>query len=354
MSARIFHIDASLDGASLGQTLKQLLGDRSWSEVKRLIATRHVQVHGNLCLDDARRVKRGDVVKLFEQPLDKPPEADDLDIVYRDAHLAIVEKPAGITTQREPREQSNGRAQKQATLDELLQQAIDRQGPVREAKPQATSPAKNDGGFIFKRRVPEREARSAPSKPARQVVRPVHRLDRDTSGLMVFALSPTAETKLFAMFKHHDVERVYRAVVIGRIERPMTIESDLVRDRGDGLRGSTSDPRAADKQHAITHVRPIETFGDYTIVECRLETGRTHQIRIHLAERGHMLCGEKTYTKPLGGKPFRDASDAPRHALHAARIAFAHPITGEKMFRESDWPRDLGRWLDKSRAAASH
>ena len=350
MSARIFHIDASLDGASLGQALKQLLGDRSWSEVKRLIATRHVQVHDNLCLDDARRVKRGDVVKCFAQPLDKPPEADDLAIVYRDAHVAIVEKPAGITTQREPRETHVGRAQRQATLDELLQQAIDRLGPIRES-PLAASPPKADDGFIFKRRVAEREARSAPSKPARQTVRPVHRLDRDTSGLMVFALSPAAEAKLFAMFKTHAVERVYRAVVTGHVERAITIESDLTRDRGDGLRGSTTDPRAADKQHAVTHVRPVESIGDYTIVECRLETGRTHQIRIHLAERGHMLCGERTYTKPFGGKPFKDASDAPRHALHAARIAFAHPITGERIARESDWPRDLGRWLERLRTS---
>ena len=95
----------------------------------------------------------------------------------------------------------------------------------------------------------------------------------------------------------------------------------------------------------IEHIRTAE--GDYSIIECRLETGRTHQIRIHLAEAGHMLCGEKMYTRRLGEKQFKDPSSAPRHVLHSAKLKLDHPISGEKLHYVSDWPPDLRRWLDR-------
>jgi 23S rRNA pseudouridine1911/1915/1917 synthase len=143
---------------------------------------------------------------------------------------------------------------------------------------------------------------------------------------------------------------------------PRTIDTWLARDRGDGLRGSVGSDRQAepelrtdlageippggrDLQRAITHVRPMEQLAGYTIVECRLETGRTHQIRIHLAEIGHMLCGEKTYTHAPGQKPQADASGAPRQALHAAEIAFTHPITNQPLRFRMPLPKDLKGWL---------
>jgi 23S rRNA pseudouridine1911/1915/1917 synthase len=180
----------------------------------------------------------------------------------------------------------------------------------------------------------------------------VHRLDRDTSGLMLFALSPRAEQALVKMFKGHDIRRAYLAVVHGRLEA-RTIDSWLVRDRGDGLRGST--PRGRDDpdaKHAFTHVRPVEHLGDaYTVVECRLETGRTHQIRIHLAEIGHMLCGERVYTRPSpGAPPTPDHSGAPRHALHSAELEFVHPVSGQEMRFASPLPRDLAEWLKRLKA----
>lgn len=339
---RNFHIDARHDGASLAQALKQLLQGKSWSDVKRLIANRHVQIHGNLCLEEGRRLKTGDVIKVWDEPLGKLPEATDIPIVYRDEHLLIVEKPAGITTQREAREKGS-RDQKQATLDELLNVALS-----KLPRPQPKAKPAEDDGFILKKR-----STSSPDSVKSIVkVRPVHRLDRDTSGLMIFALSAAAEVKLTSLFKEHAIDRIYRAVVLGRIEKPATYESDFIRDRGDGLRGSTTEEKARDRQHAITHVTPIEhlrtnTGDDYTVIECRLETGRTHQIRIHLAEAGHMLCGEKMYTRRLGEKPFRDGSHAPRHALHSARLELEHPITRASLKFVSDWPPDLRRWLDR-------
>jgi 23S rRNA pseudouridine1911/1915/1917 synthase len=349
MAFRIYHIEAPLDGSSLAQAIKQLVPSTSWSHAKKLIANRHVQVHGNLCLEEGRRVKTGDVVKVWDEPLGKTPTSEDLTIVYRDAHLIVIDKPAGITTQREAREISDHRNQKQATLDELVQQAILRLPPIVEEAP--AKPAPPPEGFILKRRA---NAGEKPSKPTPPKVRPVHRLDRDTSGLILFALSPAAETKLASMFKGHTIERAYRAVVVGDLREAMKIESHLVRDRGDGLRGSSDDPKAKDRQHAVTYVRPLEHLGKtYTIVECRLETGRTHQIRIHLAERGHMLCGEKVYTKPLSGKAVRDESGAPRHALHSATLALAHPVTGKPLKFVSEWPRDLARWLERLRTVPS-
>jgi 23S rRNA pseudouridine1911/1915/1917 synthase len=170
---------------------------------------------------------------------------------------------------------------------------------------------------------------------------------------MLFALSAHAEHELSRMFKQHAIDRTYLAVVHGH-PAAQTIDSYFVRDRGDGLRGST--PRCADDptaQHAVTHVKPLEPIGPYSLVECRLETGRTHQIRIHLAESGHMLCGEPTYTRPTPtSPPTRDESRAPRLALHSADLRFTHPVTNKPMQFHLPLPKDLSQWLDRLRQAA--
>jgi 23S rRNA pseudouridine1911/1915/1917 synthase len=177
-------------------------------------------------------------------------------------------------------------------------------------------------------------------------LRVVHRLDRDTSGLIVFARTVEAGRHLVQMFRKHDLERVYWAVAHGRV-RAQTIESYLVRDRGDGLRGSTR--LAGVGKRAVTHLRPIEYLNGYTLVECRIETGRTHQIRIHLAEAGHIVCGEKVYRRRLHGPPLEDQSGAERQALHAARLALKHPVTGASLEFEMSLPPDMVRLLARLR-----
>jgi 23S rRNA pseudouridine1911/1915/1917 synthase len=177
-------------------------------------------------------------------------------------------------------------------------------------------------------------------------VRAVHRLDRDTSGLMVFARTIAAQKHLEQQFRKHTTGRRYMAIVHGHVIE-QTIESRLVRDRGDGIRGSTSLPNTG--KHSLTHVRPIEKLGDYTLVECRPETGRTHQIRIHLAEIGHPLCGEKIYLQPLFRQPVKDISAAPRLALSAVELTFQHPITGETMHFESPLSADLRQLIKNLR-----
>jgi 23S rRNA pseudouridine1911/1915/1917 synthase len=362
MSPPLFHLSKEHDGLSLGQALKRLKPDESWSQVRKLIAARRVQVNGNLCLDEGRRVKAGDVLKIAERSLAKPAEEADIRLVNLDVHLLVVQKPAGVTTlrHREETDLPPRRKQLQPTLDELLPRVLVRHLGI--AMPDHTNPKRQRGSDRFTRGT----ATTGRGFDKRLAVRAVHRLDRDTSGLMIFARSPEAEQKLIRMFAKHAVQRAYVAVVHGQLTEPRTIDTWLARDRGDGLRGSIgfnvgSDRRAEPElrtdpareippgsrnlQRAITHVRPMEQLTGYTLVECRLETGRTHQIRIHLSEISHMLCGEQTYPHAPGQKPQADASGAPRQALHAAEIAFTHPITNQPLRFRMPLQKDLKDWL---------
>jgi 23S rRNA pseudouridine1911/1915/1917 synthase len=120
-----------------------------------------------------------------------------------------------------------------------------------------------------------------------------------------------------------------------------------VRDRGDGRRGSSAVPGQG--QRAVTHVRVLEEWGAYTLVECRLETGRTHQVRIHLGEAGMPLCGERIYDRPLHGRPLPDGSGIKRVALHAAILGFEHPATGQRLRWTSPLPKDMADLIRRLR-----
>jgi 23S rRNA pseudouridine1911/1915/1917 synthase len=228
-------------------------------------------------------------------------------IRHADDQVVVVDKPAGLTTMRHPEEAAEfGRRARRflpPTLADLLPGLLARGRPGHQPPPRA-----------------------------------VHRLDKETSGLVVFARTAEAERHLGRQFRAHSTERLYRGVVRGRA-REGRIESWLVRDRGDGRRGSTE--RAGAGQRAVTHVCVVEELGDYTLVECRLETGRTHQVRIHLGEAGTPLCGERVYDRPIHGKPLPDGSGTPRVALHATFLGFEHPATGLRMRFSSPLPPDL-------------
>ena len=158
----------------------------------------------------------------------------------------------------------------------------------------------------------------------------VHRIDEETSGLLLVARSESVQESLKELFERHAVERRYRALVAGAFEGERTFRSRLVRDRGDGLRGSGDDPSG---REAITHVRLVESLDRSSLVEATLETGRTHQVRIHVAEAGHPVLGD-----PLYGDVRRLA---PRLALHSAVIGFVHPRTGASLRFETLLPDDL-------------
>lgn len=227
-------------------------------------------------------------------------------IRYADAHVVVVEKPAGLTTMRHRYEEAEFGARARRFLPATLADLLPKMLAQRDRWPAQ--------------------------------VRAVHRLDKDTSGLVVFARTAEAERRLGTQFRGHSIGRRYLAVVRGKA-RSGRIESYLVSDRGDGRRGSSSQP--GEGKRAVTQVRVLEDLGDYTLVECRLETGRTHQVRIHLGEQGTPICGERIYDRPLHGRSLPDASGASRLALHAAELSFQHPITGKRLSWTSPLPDDL-------------
>ncbi len=244
-------------------------------------------------------------------------------IRFADGHIVVVDKPAGLTTMRHREEAAEFGARARRflppTLADLLPAAL----------------AARDGG-----KHPGR--RAAPLSAI-----PVHRLDKETSGLVVLARTPQAARHLGRQFREHTIKRCYLAVVRGRAIGGR-IESHLVRNRGDGRRGSTAKPGAGER--AVTHVRVVEELGPYTLVECRLETGRTHQVRIHLAEAGTPLCGERIYDRPLHGKPAPDGSGMARPALHAVMLGFQHPATGKYVQWTTSMPADLDVLLGQLRS----
>lgn len=325
-SDQIFRVAGDQAGAALAGALRQWLPQVSWNDVRRLIKSRHVTVSGNLCLDAGRRLQAGEVVKLLARPAAAVPTERDVRIRYVDEHLIVVEKPAGMTSIRHPEERRwpTRRRQLQPTLDEVL--------------PRLAAAVKVRGAT-------EKRPRGIPVP-----VRPVHRLDRDTSGLMVFARTVRAERSLGEQFRQHTIERRYLALVLGSVGA-QRIESYLTRDRGDGRRGSTPHPQQG--KHAVTHVTPVERLNGYTLVECRLETGRTHQIRIHLSEAGHPVCGDKIYFSPYQGPPRHDRSGAQRLALHAGVLGFSHPLSGEALRFEMPLPADMRQLANALRQAGA-
>jgi 23S rRNA pseudouridine1911/1915/1917 synthase len=339
--ARLFRVAPEQVNLTVAAALRKWLPGKSWSDVRRLLSSRHVTVSGNLCLDEGRRLKEQEVVKLLAHPAAAPPKEEDVRIRFLDAHLVVVEKPAGMTTLRHPEERNwpRRRKQLQPTLDEMLPRVIEKKerGARRHEKP-----GRGGKHQPKKRHEHRQEARKVPPKR----LRAVHRIDRETSGLMIFARTVDAERILGTQFRAHSLHRVYIAVALGDVKE-QTFESYLVPDRGDGRRGSTSNRKLG--KRAVTHLKPIERLQGYTVVECRLETGRTHQIRIHLSEARHPLCGDKVYRGPFPSKPIPDDSGAPRLALHAAELGFHHPITGEALKFVMPVPPDMSRLIDRLR-----
>ncbi len=172
----------------------------------------------------------------------------------------------------------------------------------------------------------------------------VHRLDKDTSGLLVVAKTLTAQTDLVRQMQARSVQRHYLALALGTVERDGTVDAPLGRHAVQ--RTKMAIVRAGGKE-ARTHYAVLERFAKATLLECRLETGRTHQIRVHLASIKHPLAGDPVYGKAKSGDARLDAF--PRQALHAWRLALRHPATAEAMAWESPLPADFAQLLDALR-----
>jgi 23S rRNA pseudouridine1911/1915/1917 synthase len=340
----VYHVDQHSSGGTLVQALRGWRPELSWSQTKKLLSSRQVSVNGAMCLDAGRRVKSGDVVHVFEHPKTPQPTEQDVDLLYWDADVIVVVKPALMTTlrHRDERNWSASRKNLQPTLDEVLPRVLQRAESAENSDAERGEHHRRDRS----RKPGRRDGRDRRRLPK---VTAVHRLDRDTSGVMIFARNAAAERSLVKQFKEHSIDRVYRAVVHGHPE-PQKITTRLIRDRGDGLRGTTTSE--TEGEDAVTHVRPLEDLGEYSLVECRLETGRTHQIRLHLSELGHLVCGDPLYWRRHGATNIDDQSGAPRLALHAARLAFNHPRFGERMDFDAELPRDLEKFVRRLRREA--
>lgn len=285
----------------LDRLVRGLNPGSTWAQARRVIQTGKVWVDDRVETDVTSIVRPGQRVEIRM----RTPRAHDLPVdslIYVDRQVIVVRKPPGISTvPYDPRDRG--------TLEQLLERHMARKG-----------------------------ARS-------RSVLVVHRLDKETSGLLVFARTREAQRDLKHQFRLHTVTRQYVALAEGRVAAA-TFRSRLVTDRGDGRRGSTSNPRLG--REAITHVRPLEFLSGASLLECRLETGRTHQIRIHLSEAGHPLLGERVYS--TGDR--RPRISAPRLMLHARELGFRHPTTQRPLFFEEAPPADFTSLVESLRHSA--
>lgn len=284
-----FRTDPVRPGDRLDRALRAFRPALSWSALRDLIARGKVTIDGAVVTDDGARVRPGAEVAIrtaarVATAAPTPPMFPRADIVHCDGDVVVVRKPAGLDTVP------------YGDADDALEQRLSRTLGTK--------------------------------------VRVVHRLDRDTTGLLMFARNPVAEGKLAHQLRTHSVQRRYLALAHGEVQ-PGTVTSFLADDRGDGLRGSVASSRFG--KQAITHLEVVERLRGATLVGCRLETGRTHQIRIHLAERGHMLLGERGYRREHQGAEIA----APRIMLHAAELGFVHPSRGAGLHFVEPLPDDM-------------
>jgi 23S rRNA pseudouridine1911/1915/1917 synthase len=288
----------------LDRALAAALPDLSRARIQALIADNALQIDGKP-VTDASSAKFAGRKFTVSVPAPKPDKAEaqviDLNIIFEDEHLVIVDKPAGLVVHPAAGHPDG------TLVNALLHHCKGRLSGI--------------GG----------------------VQRPgiVHRIDRDTSGLLVVAKSDKAHDGLAKLFAAHDIERRYLAVVAGYPAPPAgTIRTQIGRHPTN--RKKMAVLAELKGKHAVTHFRTIELLKSAALIECRLETGRTHQVRVHMAHLGHPLIGDATYNNRQKAFLFGpNQSYFNRQALHAVSLGFIHPITGQKLGFESGLPEDI-------------
>jgi 23S rRNA pseudouridine1911/1915/1917 synthase len=314
--ADVLLVTAEQAGETLAAVVREAAPGTSWSRARELCRSGRVWLDGEPATDPARRLAGGERIELR---LDAPAlhrEAVPLDaVLHLDADVAVVRKPAGLLTVPF----AGGERSERETLLSLARVAVRRLDTIRGQEPNPS-------------------------------LRAVQRLDKDTSGLVVFARNVRAQRRLQEQLGEHSVTRRYLAVVHGAAADAVC-DSLLVPDPGDGLRGSWGFLRSApgepppEARNAITFVTVLERLAGATLVACELETGRQHQIRIHLAEGGHPVVGETVYIRDWRGPLI----PSPRLMLHAAVLGFVHPRTGRQVRWEDPPPADFDAVLARLR-----
>lgn len=299
------HFDFLAEDTDIGERIDRFLQkhfpERSRSALQKLTADGHVSVNGR-SVSKNYKLSGGDTVSLIipePKELDVLPERIPLDIVYEDNDLLVVNKPKGIVVHPAPGNLSG------TLVNALLYHC------------------KNELSGI------------------NGVIRPgiVHRIDKDTSGLLMVAKSDKAHLSLAKQIKEHSFNRVYETVVYGTFrEDSGTVDAPIGRHPVDRKKMAVTDLHSRD---AITHFQVLERFSGFTHLRVTLETGRTHQIRVHMAYIGHPVAGDPVYG------PKKVITELDGQCLHAKVIGFTHPTTGERMIFESELPDYFVRFLNK-------
>jgi 23S rRNA pseudouridine1911/1915/1917 synthase len=304
--SRLFTVDRSQSGQRLDVFLVQNDQSLSRSRIKRAIEDGEVLVNG-LTPKPSQRLKEGDLIRLNLQPAKEAlalPQEIPLNIIYEDAAIIVVNKEAGMVVHPAPGNYDH------TLVNALLFHCRDLSGI---------------GG----------------------VLRPgiVHRLDKGTSGLIVAAKSDAAHHNLATQFKNHEVEKTYLALVWGDIKGDRgEIILPVGRHPGDRKKMSTKSKRG---REAITYWKVRERYGLATLLEVEIKTGRTHQIRVHLSDRGYPVVGDAVYGNASKIRSIADAvlkvqfKALNRQALHAARLSFTHPQSSERVVFEAAMPEDM-------------
>ena len=313
MGSGVSIIEASIGeaqhGLRLDKALAELLPELSRERLKSLIVEGEVTTDGRT-LNPSVKVAAG---QLYAVNIPAPAEAEAIaqdipvNIVHEDADLIVVDKPAGLVVHPAA-----------GNLDGTLVNAL-----LHHCRGELSG----IGG----------------------VARPgiVHRIDKDTSGLLVVAKSDRAHEGLGQQFKAHSIDRLYAAIVYG-LPRPTAGTVDTWIGRSDADRKKMAVHREGRGKHAVTHYRTIERLAGAALVECKLETGRTHQVRVHMAHLGHPLIGDPVYSRDRKGfKTILETLRFKRQALHAKRLGFIHPLTGQKLSFDSALPIDMQELLSE-------
>ena len=296
-------------GLRLDKALAELLPELSRERLKALIVEGQVTAAGKP-LNPSMKVALGQAFSItLPPPVEAEAAAQDIPllIVHEDAHLIVVDKPAGLVVHPAA-----------GNLDGTLVNAL-----LYHCKGELSG----IGG----------------------VARPgiVHRIDKDTSGLLVVAKSDRAHEGLAQQFKGHSIDRLYAAIVYG-IPQPGSGTIDTWIGRSDADRKKMSVHREGRGKHAVTHYRTIERLRGAALMECRLETGRTHQVRVHMTHLGHPLIGDPIYSRDRKGfKSILETLSFKRQALHAKRLGFIHPVTGQNLSFDSALPTDMQELLSE-------
>lgn len=313
MGSGVSIIEASIGeaqhGLRLDKALAELLPELSRERLKSLIVEGEVTTDGRT-LNPSVKVAAG---QLYAVNIPAPAEAEAIaqdipvNIVHEDADLIVVDKPAGLVVHPAA-----------GNLDGTLVNAL-----LHHCRGELSG----IGG----------------------VARPgiVHRIDKDTSGLLVVAKSDRAHEGLAQQFKAHSIDRLYAAIVYG-LPQPSAGTVDTWIGRSDADRKKMAVHREGRGKHAVTHYRTIERLAGAALVECKLETGRTHQVRVHMAHLGHPLIGDPVYSRDRKGfKTILETLRFKRQALHAKRLGFIHPLTGQKLSFDSALPIDMQELLSE-------